>query len=92
VPVSISNTGTSQYEFLNITATTTFTALATINANTVIIENTGAEDIEVRKISTVPVIRVGAGFGREFKVIANSNELEIRTITGTSALQIEVRL
>lgn len=90
LPVEVKPT-LQDFLFITSTPTSSFVRLSTIDAYLVIIENIGSGIIYVRKTGVNPAIQIGAGKSREFRVISNLDELDIRSDNGTTPVQIEVR-
>lgn len=81
----------SSYSYINLTPTSTYAPLQSIIARVVIVENIGSGIVFIRKTGVDPAIQIASGRSREFVVLSNLNELDIRSDNGITPVQIEVR-
>lgn len=81
----------SSYSYINLTPTSTYARLQSATARVVIVENVGSGIIFIRKTGVDPAIQIASGKSREFVVLSNLNELDIRSDNGITPVQIEIR-
>jgi len=81
----------SSYSYINLTPTSTYASLQSVTARVVIVENIGSGIVFIRKTGVDPAIQIASGRSREFVVLSNLNELDIRSDNGITPVQIEVR-
>lgn len=81
----------SSYSYINLTPTSTYARLQSSTARVVIVENIGSGIIFIRKTGVDPAIQIPSGKSREFVVLSNLDELDIRSDNGITPVQIEVR-
>ena len=81
----------SSYSYINLTPTSTYVRLQSVTAKVVIVENIGSGIVFIRKTGVDPAIQIASGRSREFVVLSNLNELDIRSDNGITPVQIEVR-